>query len=301
MITWEVALREYQHYLSLERGIARNSREAYLRDLARYRIYGEEQLGLASPVEVDPDDLQDFLSFLSEQCLLGPRSLARNVSSLRSFYGYLYIDEQAESDPSALLEVPRFGRKLPDVLSVPEIRAMFATFNPQADHQLRNRAMLEVMYSSGLRVSELIGLERSSVFEEEGFLRILGKGGKERLVPVGTPALNWMKRYEQEVRIHLQPDTANQSFIFLNKFGRKLSRVMVFTVVKEAALAAGLGKKVSPHTFRHSFATHLLEGGADLRAVQEMLGHSSITTTEVYLHLDRQYLREVHALYHPRK
>ena len=176
MITWEAALREYQHYLSLERGIAQNSREAYLRDLARYRIYGEEQLGLASPVEVDPDDLQDFLAFLSEQCLLGPRSLARNISSLRSFYGYLYIDEQAESDPSALLEVPRFGRKLPDVLSVPEITALFSTFDPAIDHQLRNRAMLEVMYSSGLRVSELIGLERTSVYEEEGFLRILGKG-----------------------------------------------------------------------------------------------------------------------------
>ena len=243
MITWEAALREYQHYLSLERGIAENSREAYLRDLARYRIYGEEHLGLASPVEVDPDDLQEFLAFLSEQCLLGPRSLARNISSLRSFYGYLYIDEQAESDPSALLEVPRFGRKLPDVLSVPEITAMFATFDPEIDHQLRNRAMLEVMYSSGLRVSELIGLERTSVYEVEGFLRILGKGGKERLVPIGAPALNWMKRYEQEVRIHLEPDAANQSFIFLNKFGRQLSRVMVFKVVERSGTCCRIGEE----------------------------------------------------------
>ncbi len=301
MISWEAALRDYEQYLRLERAVAELSREAYLRDLARYRIFGEEHLGLASPVEIDPDDLHGFLVFLSEKCYLGPRSLARNISSLRSFHEFLLMDEQTDNDPSQLLEVPRFGRKLPDVLSVPEIVALFDTFNPAIPHELRNRAMLEVMYSSGLRVSELIALERSAVYEDDGFLRILGKGNKERLVPIGEPALQWMKRYEQEVRIHLSVSPKNQSFIFLNKFGRPLSRVMVFKVVKEACQKAGLRRSISPHTFRHSFATHMLEGGADLRAVQEMLGHASITTTEVYLHLDRQYLREIHAMFHPRK
>ncbi|MDP5169400.1 MAG: site-specific integrase, partial [Bacteroidia bacterium] len=176
MITWESALTDYESYLSLERGIAANSREAYLRDLARYRIYAEEDLGLASPAEIHPDDLQGFLFFLVETCLLGARSLARNVSSLRSFHGFLYLDEQTNTDPSALLEVPRFGRKLPEVMSVPELEAIFATFDLTVDHELRNRALLEVMYSSGLRVSELLSLERTSVYEEEGFLRIVGKG-----------------------------------------------------------------------------------------------------------------------------
>lgn len=301
MITWERALMEYEQYLSLERGIADNSREAYGRDLARYRIYAEEYLGLASPVEIMPDDLHDFLLFLTDQCYLGPRSLARNISSLRSFHGFLYLDEQAESDPSSLLEVPRFGRKLPDVLSVPEIEMMLKSFEVTISHELRNRAMLEVMYSSGLRVSELISLERSAVYEEDGFLRIVGKGNKERLVPIGQPAIDWIKKYESEVRIHQKIHPAHQSFIFLSKLGKQLSRIMLFKIVKEACIKAGLRKSISPHTFRHSFATHMLEGGADLRAVQEMLGHASITTTEVYLHLDRQYLREVHALYHPRK
>lgn len=301
MITWERALFEYEQYLSLERGIADTSREAYRRDLARYRIYAEEHLGLASPVDIRPDDLLDFLVFLTEKCYLGPRSLARNISSLRSFHGFLYLDEEADSDPSSLLEVPRFGRKLPDVLSIPEIEAILASFDVSIAHELRNRAMLEVMYSSGLRVSELINLERSAIYEEEGFIRIVGKGNKERLVPIGQPAIDWIKKYEQKVRIQQKIHPAHQSFIFLSKLGKQLSRVMMFKVVKEACIKAGLRKSISPHTFRHSFATHMLEGGADLRAVQEMLGHASITTTEVYLHLDRQYLREVHALYHPRK
>lgn len=301
MISWEQALEEYETHLRLERGIADNSREAYLRDLARYRIYAEETLALASPVEVQPKELQHFLQFLAEECLLGARSLARNVSSLRSFHRFLYLDEHSDSDPSDLLEVPRFGRKLPEVLSVPEIEALLATFSPELNHELRNRAMLELMYSCGLRVSELITLERSAIYPKEGFLRVRGKGNKERLVPVGAPALRWWQRYEEQVRRHQAIHPDHQAYVFLSKHGKRLSRVMVFKIVQEAALRAGLDRRVSPHTFRHSFATHLLEGGADLRAVQEMLGHASITTTEVYLHLDRQYLREIHALYHPRQ
>ncbi len=301
MSAWQQALHDYESYLSLERGVAANSREAYLRDLARYRLFAEEFLALPSPALIQPAHLHDFLHFLAEQCLLGARSLARNVSSLRSFHGFLYLDEQVDNDPSALLELPRFGRKLPEVLAVEEIEALFATFDTGFPHELRNRAMLEVLYSSGLRVSELIGLQKNAVYEEEGFIRITGKGNKERLVPIGQPALAWMKRYDQEARILLNIRPEHRSFVFLNKNGQPMSRVMVFNIVKEACLKAGLRRGVSPHTFRHSFATHLLEGGADLRAVQEMLGHASITTTEVYLHLDRQHLREVHALYHPRK
>ncbi len=301
MITWETALQDYESYLSLERGVAANSREAYLRDLGRYRIFAEEFLMLSSPVEVTAVDLQRFMLFLLEECLLGARSLARNVSSLRSFHGFLYLDDQANTDPSSLLELPRFGRKLPEILSVPELESLLHTFDINTAHGLRNRAMIEVMYSSGLRVSELISLEKTSVYEKEGFLRIVGKGNKERLVPIGQPALHWMKRYEREARDQglVHPD--HQSFVFLSKQGKSLSRIMLFKVVEKACLEAGLQRSISPHTFRHSFATHLLEGGADLRAVQEMLGHASITTTEVYLHLDRQYLRETHALYHPRK
>ncbi|MEL7532271.1 MAG: site-specific tyrosine recombinase XerD [Bacteroidota bacterium] len=301
MLKWQTAIKEYERFLSVERGMTSNTREAYLRDIQRLALYSEELVGMGSPLKLELDHLREFLVWLVEDCLLGERSLARNISSLRSFFGFLIIDEYSEKDPAALLESPRFGQKLPTVLSVPEVEAILEANDTSTPLGLRNRAMMELLYASGLRVSELTNLELSRVFFEEGFLRILGKGRKERLVPTGQPAIDWMKLYLREVRLVQNIQAGYDDIVFLNRRGKGLSRVMVFNIVKDLCKKAGIKKKVSPHTFRHSFATHLLEGGADLRAVQEMLGHESITTTELYLHLDREYLREVFTLHHPRK
>jgi integrase/recombinase XerD len=300
-IDWSDALQEYSLYLHLERGLAATTRQAYLHDVKRYARYAEEDLQLSGPAEVSPSHLQQFLSFLVEQCLLGERSLARNVSALRSLHSFLFADGFCPLDPSDMLEVPRFGRKLPVVLSIDEVEAILAAVDISASAGLRNRALLETLYGSGLRVSELNSLQISQVYPTEGFLRIRGKGGKERLVPAGGPALDWIERYLRRVRRHQRVKPGHDDILFLNQRGGRLSRISIFNLVKETAALAGIDRSVSPHTFRHSFATHLLEGGADLRAVQEMLGHESITTTELYLHLDREKLREVHALYHPRR
>lgn len=301
MISWAQAKKEYTQYLTIERGIAENSKEAYLSDLERYILYARQILEKGSPEEIALDNLREFLTWLVQDCFLSERSIARNISTIRSFHGFLLADGATSHDPSQLLEMPRFGRKLPQVLSVPELEKLFSAIDLTHDSGIRNRAMLEVLYSSGLRVSELVGLELSRVYFEEGFLRIRGKGNKERLVPVGQPALAFLRQYLSAVRLNLKITRGHEDFIFLNSRGSQLSRVSVFLIIKDLALAAGIKKSISPHTLRHSFATHLIEGGADLRAVQEMLGHESITTTEIYLHMDREYLREVHALYHPRK
>ncbi|MFK7924884.1 MAG: site-specific tyrosine recombinase XerD [Bacteroidia bacterium] len=301
MLKWQTAIKEYERFLSVERGMTSNTREAYLRDLQRLALYSEELVAIGSPLEIELDHLRQFLVWLVEDCLLGERSLARNISSLRSFFGFLITDEYTQKDPAALLESPRFGQKLPVVLSVPEVEAMLEANDTSTPLGLRNRAMMELLYASGLRVSELIQLELSRVYFDEGFLRILGKGRKERLVPTGQPAIDWMKLYLREVRLEQKIQIGNDDIVFLNRRGKGLSRVMIFNIVKDLCKKAGIKKKVSPHTFRHSFATHLIEGGADLRAVQEMLGHESITTTELYLHLDREYLREVFTMHHPRK
>ncbi|MEM6767231.1 MAG: site-specific tyrosine recombinase [Bacteroidota bacterium] len=296
-ILWEDALSEYESFLNVEKGMAGPTKEAYLRDISRYRIYGEEILEVSSPVAVELEGLRSFLGFLVDKCLLSPRSLARNISSLRSFHGFLLVDGWTEIDPSELLELPRFGRKLPTVLSVEEIEKLIASIPVDKALGIRNRAIVEVLYGCGLRVSELIKLEISHIYPKEQFIRVLGKGSKERLVPIGEHALEWISTYQETAR----PESQNHSnMLFLNRRGNPLSRVMVFYIIKEAAQLAGLNKNISPHTFRHSFATHLLEGGADLRAVQDMLGHESITTTEIYLHMDREYLREIHAMFHPR-
>ena len=299
--SWSEALREYAVYLSIERRVADNSQEAYLRDVSRYADFAQQQQGCAHPGAVTQEDVHQFLVFLTEGCLLSGRSLARNLSSVRSFHRFLYSDNLTPQDPTEQVDLPRFGRKLPDVLSVPEIEALLDAVDLTHPQGLRNRAIVEILYGSGLRVSELTGLRRSAIYVEEGFLRILGKGSKERLVPIGGPALDWLLRYLREVRLAQPAARDSEDTVFLNRRGRPLSRVMVFHIVRDLARAAGLDRDISPHIFRHSFATHLIEGGADLRAVQEMLGHASITTTEIYLHLDREYLREVHALYHPRK
>ena len=301
MINWDPAIKEYERYLTVERGMSPHTREAYLRDIQRFSHYGQEILELDSPALIKLDHLREFLTWLVQDCFLGERSLARNQSALRSFYGFLLTDGLTEDDPSLLLESPRFGQKLPTVLSIPEVEALLQAVDTSKPLGIRNRAMLELLYASGLRVSELIGLELSRVYFEEGFLQILGKGRKERLVPTGQPALAWLKRYLSEVRLEQKIQPGHEDIVFLNRRGKKLTRVMVFHIVKALLPLTDIQKNVSPHTFRHSFATHLIEGGADLRAVQEMLGHESITTTEIYLHLDREYLREVFALYHPRK
>ena len=300
-MTWDQALKEYQLYLTLERSIAENSRIAYRHDVRRYQLYATEIMDVPGPEQMTLDGLREFLTFLMQECLLGERSLARNISTLRSFHGFLLADGGLAHDPSEKVGLPRFGRKLPVVLSVEEIEALLAAIDPETPQGIRTRAMLEVLYSSGLRVSELTGLALSRLYPEEGFIKIFGKGSKERLVPVGEPALEHLRHYLSAVRSQLHIQKGHEDFAFLNQKGRRLSRISVFTAVKDLAALAGIHKNVSPHTFRHSFATHLIEGGADLRAVQEMLGHESITTTEIYLHMDREYLREIHAEFHPRK
>lgn len=301
MITWAKAFKEYEIFLGIEKGLAELSREAYLRDLNRYRFYAEDILEFSSPALMTLDQLHEFLTYLIQDCFLSERSLARNISALRSFHGFLLSDELVEGDPSSLLEMPRLTQKLPVVLHYDEIEKMMASVDLDAPTGLRNRAILEVLYGCGLRVSELIGLQLSRIYRKEGFVQVIGKGNKERLVPIGTPALEWIERYEYEVRLQQDIKPGHEDFIFLNRRGKALSRVMIFHIVKGVATQAGIKKNVSPHTFRHSFATHLIEGGADLRAIQEMLGHESITTTEIYLHMDTEYLREVFQLYHPRK
>lgn len=300
-MTWHEALKEYQLYLQIERGIATSTLEAYLRDLERYASHMEAVMEKGGPETITRDDLLEFLQYLAEECFLGNRSLARNISAIRSFHSFLLADEFMEHDPSELLELPNFAKKLPTVLSVAEVESLIEAVDMDNPQGLRNRAMIEVLYAGGLRVSELINLALSRLYLEEGFVKILGKGRKERLVPIGQPATEAIRQYVREVRINQAVAAGNEDFLFLNRRGKGLSRVMVFHIVKALVQKADIQKKVSPHTFRHSFATHLIEGGADLRAVQDMLGHESITTTEIYLHMDREYLREVHALYHPRK
>lgn len=293
-------MRAYEIHLTLERGLAENSRLAYQRDLERFGDYAESHIG-DHPGSVSLEHLHQYLMWLVEACYLSERSLARNISVLRSFFQFLTLSGGLSLDPSEKLEIPKFAQKLPIVLTVEEIEALLAVPDLEAPLGLRNRAILETLYGSGLRVSELTGLSLSHMFLDEGFLKIQGKGNKERLVPLGAPAITYIRRYLFEVRTHYRIPPAHQAFVFLNRWGKKLSRVGVFNMVKATAQEAGLNKPISPHTFRHSFATHLIEGGADLRAVQEMLGHESILTTEIYLHLDTAYLREVFMTYHPRR
>jgi integrase/recombinase XerD len=295
---WALTLKDYEGFLKLEKGLSPNSISAYLSDIQKLMQFLEMQKSGVEPHELDHDQLHHFLIWISELGL-SARSQARILSGLKAFYRYLLIEEQIEKDPTALLEGPRLGRKLPEVLSMDEIDNMQAKIDLSKPEGRRNKAMLEVLYSCGLRVSELVGLQISNIFRTEGFIRIIGKGDKERLVPVSQSALKEIDLYLPD-RNSLVIQSGSEDILFLNRRGRMLTRVMVFTIIKELAKAAGIKKTVSPHTFRHSFATHLVEGGADLRAVQEMLGHESIITTEIYTHLDREYLREAIISFHPR-
>jgi integrase/recombinase XerD len=299
-MSWHSYIQGFRSYLKLERSLSGNSVEAYEHDITKLHQFVSTLQPPIGPDKLTLQHLQDFLKWINELGM-GARSQARVLSGIKSFYKYLLIENVVTDDPTTLLEGPKLGRKLPDFLTVEEINLIIGSIDLSKPEGERNKAMLETLYSSGLRVSELVGLKKSNLHPEIGLLRVIGKGNKERLVPVGSVALKQIATYENTYRNRLQIKTGNEDILFLNRRGSKLTRVMVFTIVKDLVARAGIKKNISPHTFRHSFATHLIEGGADLRAVQEMLGHESITTTEIYTHLDREYLRSAILQFHPRK
>lgn len=299
MVSWDVYIKQFRNYLKLERSLAGNSIEAYVRDITKLREFFEIKNLEVSPLKVSQANLVDFIEFLNELGM-SPYTQARMLSGVKGFFKFLLYEQLIDKDPSELLESPKIGRKLPDTLEFHEIEALLAEVDLSTDGGTRNRAMLETLYSSGLRVTELIELRISNIYVEEGFIRVIGKGSKERLVPIGREALKYIRLYKDHVRVHLDIKKGHEDFLFLNMRGSHISRISVFTIIKDLALKAGINKSISPHTFRHSFATHLIEGGADLRAVQEMLGHESITTTEIYTHLDRDYLKQIINEFHPR-
>ncbi len=298
-MSWNTYTKQFKNYLKLERSLASNSIDAYLADISKLQQFFDIRKKVIAPTNVTQQDLVDFLEFITELGM-SAYTQARMVSGLKAFFKFLIYEEVITKDPSALIEAPKLGRKLPDTLDLPEIDQLFEAIDLSTPEGQRNRAMLETLYSSGLRVSELTGLKISNIHDDVGFLRIVGKGSKERLVPVGKSALKYMKIFRDQVRVHINVQKGFDDTLFLTKRGKPISRVMVFMIIKDLAAKIGLKKNISPHTFRHSFATHLIEGGADLRAVQEMLGHESITTTEIYTHLDRDYLKQVITQYHPR-
>jgi len=298
-MSWNLHITQFKNYLKLERALATNSIDAYTRDVTKLMEFLDMSKKIHDPLQVKPIDLLDFIKFIHELGL-SPHSQARIVSGIKGFYKYLSYENFISTDPSELLELPRLGRKLPDTLSIHEIDLLFEAIDMSKASGPRDRAMAETLYSAGLRVSELVNLKISNIYDDVGFLRILGKGNKERLTPIGKSALKFIKSYQYEVRNHVHIKPGHEDYLFLNKLGNRISRVSIFTLIKNLALRAGIRKKISPHTFRHSFATHLIEGGADLRAVQEMLGHESITTTEIYTHLDRDYLKQMIKEFHPR-
>jgi integrase/recombinase XerD len=294
---WEEAVKGFGRYLRIERSLSINSVGAYLNDVRKLRDYILENRNDASPSDLTYRDLSDFIAFTAAGND-SARTQARLISGIRSFCRYLLLEKIITDDPSALLESPKTGRKLPEVLSVEEIDMIINAIDLSTPEGHRNKAIIETMYSCGLRVSELVNMKLTDIHRSEGFVVVTGKGNKQRLVPAGTVALREIDNYL--ARRMAMPVITDQNILFLNRRGKRLSRVMVFTMIKRLAEAAGIKKTISPHTFRHSFATHMVEGGADLRAVQEMLGHESITTTEIYTHIDRSYLRDTLLMYHPR-
>ncbi len=295
---WETYKKGYKAYLRLEKSLSEHSVEAYLHDVEKLLQYMQGSGITKTPGELALNDLQQFVKWVGELGMTAT-SQARIISGIRSFYKYCLIEQLVKTDPSTLLEAPRTKRTLPDVLSFEEIEAVIAQINQGTPDGCRNKAILETMYSCGLRVSEVINLKISCLYLDVGFIRVIGKGDKERLVPIGSDATKYIKLYKDHIRVHQPVQKDCEDILFLNKRGKGLSRVMIFYIIKDLASKAQIAKNISPHTFRHSFATHLVEGGADLRAVQEMLGHESITTTEIYTHLDRDYLRDTLQQFHP--
>jgi integrase/recombinase XerD len=296
---WQNAIRDYQLYLKIERGLAQNTIDSYSRDLEKLILFLTENEIDFTPISIDAVTVKEFNYAIAKK--INPRSQARIISGLRSFFDYLVFEDYRETNPTDLVEAPKIGRKLPDTLSVDEINELISSVDLSHPQGERNRTILETLYSCGLRVSELITLKISDLFFEEGFIKVTGKGNKERFVPIHYNAQKYITIYINEIRSHLKPTKSFEDTLFLNRRGKGLTRQMIFTILKELAVKINLNKKISPHTFRHSFATHLLKNGADLRAIQLMLGHESITTTEVYVHLDTGDLKKVIETYHPRK
>jgi len=298
-LSWNIYIKGFKSFLSLEKSLSKNSIEAYLHDVEKLVQFLEHKKLSLSPKDIELKNLQDFLKWINELGM-SATTQARVVSGIKAFYKYLLLENILNVDPTALLEAPKLGRKLPDTLNIEDINSIIDAIDLSSPEGQRNKAMLETLYSCGLRVSELVNLKISNLFFNDGFVKVIGKGDKERLVPIGSVAIKQITIYQNEVRCHITIKKEHEDVLFLNRRGAKLSRVMVFIIIKRLAEKTGLKKHISPHTFRHSFATHLIEGGADLRAVQEMLGHESITTTEIYTHLDREYLREAIIRFHPR-
>lgn len=298
-MNWKHALKDFTTYLKLERGLSKNSILSYSRDIEKLMTFLEAHDINTTPILIDKQTVQQFIYEVAK--VVNPRSQARIISGLKSFFRYLIFENYRKDNPLDLIESPKIGRKLPDTLSETEIDNLINAIDLSTPEGERNRAMLETLYGCGLRVSELISLKISDLFFDEDFIKVTGKGDKQRFVPISHVNKKYIDIYRNEIRVHLKIQEGFQDILFLNRRGKQLTRAMIFTIVKNLATTIGLNKSISPHTFRHSFATHLLENGADLRAIQQMLGHESITTTEIYMHVDRSHLAEVMNTYHPRK
>lgn len=296
---WETGISNYKSYLRIERGLSENTIDNYTRDLKKLTLHLEQLDSAPDPITVGKDDIQDFIYTIAKE--VQARSQARIISGLKGFFNYLIFEDYRKDNPLDLIESPRLGRKLPDTLAEEEIDVLISAINLSTPQGERNRAMLETLYSCGLRVTELISLKLSDLYFEEGFINVIGKGDKQRFVPINEHTQKYINIYRNEIRTHIDVKPEHVDILFLNRRGRQLTRAMIFTIIKDLAVKAGIKKSISPHTFRHSFATHLLQNGADLRSIQQMLGHESITTTEIYMHVDRSDLARVMEQYHPRK
>jgi len=298
-MNWESYIKNYQSYLRIERGLSKNTIENYTFDIERLCLFLSDNVIEVSPIKITEETIQQFIYFISQH--INARSQARVISGLKSFFSYLIFEDYRQDNPIELIETPKTGRKLPETLSVEEIDSLIGVIDLTSNEGERNRAMLETLYGCGLRVSELVSLKISDLFFDEGFIKITGKGNKQRFVPIGNLTQKYINIYKDTIRTHVNVKKEYGDTLFLNRRGGQLTRAMIFTIINDLSQKIELDKKISPHTFRHSFATHLLENGADLRSIQLMLGHESITTTEIYLHLDRKYLAEVINTFHPRK
>jgi integrase/recombinase XerD len=298
-MNWSTYIKSFQSYLRIERSLSANTIANYSFDLLRLTNYLESNGISKNPINISEEEIQQFIYAVSKE--VNPRSQARIISGLKSFFNYLIFEDYRTDSPMELIETPRLGRKLPDTLSIQDIDRLIAAIDLSKEEGERNKAMLETLYGCGLRVSELVSLKISDLFFDEGFIKITGKGNKQRFVPIGKTTQKYMETYKNLIRTHIPIQKGHEDTLFLNRRGKQLTRAMVFTIIKDLAVKINLNKSISPHTFRHSFATHLLENGADLRSIQLMLGHESITTTEIYVHLDRKHLTQIVNKFHPRK
>ena len=296
-MSWEKSIIEFKSYLKIERSLSDNTIDSYLRDVRKLSGFSQEKN--LNELQITKTEVKEFIAVINKEGI-SARSQSRIISGIKAFYKYLILEDYLRVNPTELIESPKIGMKLPDTLSVSEIDSLISAIDLSHPQGERNRAILEVLYSCGLRVSELTNLKLSNIRFKEGYVKVVGKGNKERFAPIGGVAIKFLKIYLNEIRTHQDIKKGSEDIVFLNRRGKQLTRVMIFTIIKDLSTKIGMKKKISPHTFRHSFATHLIEGGADLRAIQEMLGHESITTTEIYTHLDREFLRESIIQFHPR-